>query len=172
MKKYKLLLCGTVLLMGCLLLVGCSNPDFYGQNVSRSTSGISAEEAESTASYSPDDFTPQEQAAVEAIKVLQEGLRHPETTVIYKITYIKNSNNTDLLDIYIDFDAINENGLRERMVAGVLGDDPTSIHESLPTFLDLETTIHDIDKVFAEANRQLGIRPDPSSSDDTASVQS
>lgn len=166
MKKYKLLLCGAILLVSCLFLFGCSNPDFYGENVSRATSGISAEEAEETASYSSyEDFTPQEQVAVDAIKVLQEGLRNPESTVIYKITYIKNSNNTDLLDIYIDFDAINENGLRERMVAGVLGDDPTSIHESLPTFLDLETTINDIDKVFAEANRQLGIHPESSSSE-------
>ena len=41
MKKYKLLLCGAVLLVSCLFLFGCSNPDFYGENVSRATSGIS-----------------------------------------------------------------------------------------------------------------------------------
>ncbi|MCI9272983.1 MAG: hypothetical protein HFE39_03390 [Clostridiales bacterium] len=162
MKKRKLFICLLVLILSTLLLVGCSTPDFYGEDVSRATSGITYEDAESTASYSLEDFTKEEKAALEAVKLLQQSLRNPETTIIYKITYLKNNKNADLLDIYIDFDAINENNLRERAVAGVIANDPV-LHQSLPTYLDLETTVDNIQKVFAEANKQLDIQPSPSS---------
>lgn len=158
MNKYKLLLCLVVVLLGTLILFGCSTPDFSGDDVSRETSGVSAADTESTASYSSDDFTREEKAAVEAIKVLQSSLRNPESTIIYKITYLKNNDDTSLLDVYIDFDALNENNLRERAVAGVIANDPV-IHQTLPTYLDLETTVNDIEKVFTEANRQLNIQP-------------
>lgn len=154
--KCKLLALLSVIVLSVLLFTGCADPDFAGNNVSRVQDGVSMADTESLESLPEGTLSKEEQAAVEAIKVLQKSLNRPESTVIYKITYLPNNDDKSLLDIYIDFDALNTNNIRERMIICIYANDET-IHEVIPTYIDLETTVDDIGKVFAEANRQLGI---------------